>query len=125
MHFDALNRRDFVKRAALAAAATTMPATTWSEVSARASALHRSAYVFDAHVHALEAGKIAGAVCGLIPRVLLRNGDGAGNQAYCGLRFQEGLRQRSQRAGPAELDGGCPPAASRQADRWPDNSQSL
>ncbi len=54
MHFDALNRRDFIKRAALAAAATTMPATTWSEVSARASALHRSAYVFDAHVHALD-----------------------------------------------------------------------
>ncbi len=54
MHFDAQNRRDFLKRAALAAAATTMPAPSWSAVSARASALHRSAYVFDGHVHALD-----------------------------------------------------------------------
>lgn len=54
MHFDALNRRDFLKRAALAAGATTMPARAWSAVSARALALHRSAYVFDGHVHALD-----------------------------------------------------------------------
>jgi membrane dipeptidase len=54
MDFDALNRRDFLKRAALAAGATTMPATTWSAVSERALALHRSAYVFDGHVHALD-----------------------------------------------------------------------
>jgi membrane dipeptidase len=54
MNFDALNRRDFLRRAALATAGTTMPATSWSAVSARASALHRSAYVFDAHVHALD-----------------------------------------------------------------------
>ena len=54
MNFDALNRRDFLWRAALAAASTTMPATAWSAVSARASALHHSAYVFDAHVHALD-----------------------------------------------------------------------
>lgn len=54
MHFDALNRRDFLKRAALAAAATAMPARGWSAVSARASALHHSAYVFDGHVHALD-----------------------------------------------------------------------
>jgi len=54
MHFDALNRRDFLKRAALAAGATTMPAIAWSAVSARAFALHRSAYVFDGHVHALD-----------------------------------------------------------------------
>jgi membrane dipeptidase len=54
MHFDAVNRRDFLKRAALAAAATMMPTTTWSAVSARALALHRSAYVFDGHVHALD-----------------------------------------------------------------------
>jgi len=54
MHFDAQNRRDFLKRAALAAAAITMPAPSWSAVPARASALHRSAYVFDAHVHALD-----------------------------------------------------------------------
>jgi membrane dipeptidase len=54
MDFDALNRRDFLKRAALAAGATTMPATAWSAVSERALALHRSAYVFDGHVHALD-----------------------------------------------------------------------
>ena len=54
MHFDALNRRDFLKRAALAAGATTVPARAWSAVSARALALHRSAYVFDGHVHALD-----------------------------------------------------------------------
>ena len=54
MHFDALNRRDFLKRTALATAATTLPATAFSAVSARASALHRSAYVFDGHVHALD-----------------------------------------------------------------------
>jgi membrane dipeptidase len=54
MHFDAVNRRDFLKRAALVAAATTVPATTWGAVSARASVLHRSAYVFDGHVHALD-----------------------------------------------------------------------
>lgn len=54
MDFDALNRRDFLKRAALAAGATTMPATAWSAVSERALALHRNAYVFDGHVHALD-----------------------------------------------------------------------
>ena len=54
MHFDPLNRRDFLMRAALTAGAATMPATAWSTVSARASALHHSAYVFDGHVHALD-----------------------------------------------------------------------
>ena len=54
MHFDVLNRRDFLKRAALAVGATTIPAAAWSAVSARASALHHSAYVFDGHVHALD-----------------------------------------------------------------------
>ena len=54
MRVNAPNRREFLKRAALAAAATTMPALSWSNVSARASALHRSAYVFDGHVHALD-----------------------------------------------------------------------
>ena len=54
MSVNAPNRREFLKRAALAAAATTMPALSWSNVSARASALHRSAYVFDGHVHALD-----------------------------------------------------------------------
>ena len=54
MRVNAPNRREFLKRAALAAAATTMPALSCSNVSARASALHRSAYVFDGHVHALD-----------------------------------------------------------------------
>ena len=54
MRVNAPNRREFFKRAALAAAATTMHALSWSNVSARASALHRSAYVFDGHVHALD-----------------------------------------------------------------------
>lgn len=54
MLFDALNRRDFLKRAALAAGAAALPASVFGAVSAQASALHRSAYVFDGHVHALD-----------------------------------------------------------------------
>lgn len=54
MLFDAIDRRDFLKRAALAVGATALPGTGQGAVSARASALHRSAYVFDAHVHALD-----------------------------------------------------------------------
>lgn len=49
---DALNRRDFLKRAALAAGSAALPASAFGAVSAQASALHRSAYVFDGHVHA-------------------------------------------------------------------------
>lgn len=54
MPFDAPNRRDFLKRAALTAAATALPAAARGAVSARAAALHLSAYVFDGHVHALD-----------------------------------------------------------------------
>lgn len=51
---DALNRRDFLRRGALAAAAASLPAPAFGAVSPRASALHRSAFVFDGHVHALD-----------------------------------------------------------------------
>lgn len=50
----ALNRRDVLKRAALAAGALALPPVGWSAVSAQAAALHRNAYVFDGHVHALD-----------------------------------------------------------------------
>lgn len=43
-----------MKRAALAAGAAVLPSSARSQVSARASALHRSAFVFDGHVHALD-----------------------------------------------------------------------
>ncbi len=48
-----LNRRDFLRYTALAAGATTMSAAQ-SGLAATAARLHRSAYVFDAHVHALD-----------------------------------------------------------------------
>ena len=54
MIFDSLNRRDFLKQAAVAAGASMLPAPAWSAVTAQASALHHSAYVFDGHVHALD-----------------------------------------------------------------------
>ncbi|MGI4758260.1 MAG: dipeptidase [Janthinobacterium lividum] len=54
MHRDQLNRREFLLRGTLAAAATTLSGTAFSAVSTQASALHRSAYVFDGHVHALD-----------------------------------------------------------------------
>ena len=54
MRSHALNRRGFLKGAALAVAATSFPPTGFGAVSARAAALHREAYVFDAHVHALD-----------------------------------------------------------------------
>ena len=54
MLLDAVNRREFLKCAAFAAGATMLPEAGWSVVSARAVDLHRSAYVFDGHVHALD-----------------------------------------------------------------------
>jgi len=54
MTSDVLNRRNFLKRAALAAASATLPVPALGATSARAAALHRSAYVFDGHVHALD-----------------------------------------------------------------------
>ena len=53
MTSDALSRRTLLKQAAFAATAWTLP-VAWGEVTARAAALHRSAYVFDGHVHALD-----------------------------------------------------------------------
>ncbi|GAA3761023.1 dipeptidase [Terriglobus aquaticus] len=50
----AASRREFLKGAAFAVAATALPASSLGAVSARAAALHRDAYVFDAHVHALD-----------------------------------------------------------------------
>lgn len=49
-----LNRRDFLRNAGLTAAALTFSGSASSQVSTRAAAVHRSAYVFDGHVHALD-----------------------------------------------------------------------
>jgi membrane dipeptidase len=54
MHSEFLNRRQFLKGAALATVATALPRPGVGAVSARAAALHRDAYVFDGHVHALD-----------------------------------------------------------------------
>ena len=54
MRTDPIDRRTFLKRSALAAAAAALPTRAPAQVSARAAALHRSAYLFDGHVHALD-----------------------------------------------------------------------
>lgn len=49
-----LNRREFLRTAGVAAAAIPFSGSAYGAVSARAAAVHRSAYVFDGHVHALD-----------------------------------------------------------------------
>ena len=48
------NRREFLRNAGLTAAALAFPGSASSQVSAQAAAVHRRAYVFDGHVHALD-----------------------------------------------------------------------
>ncbi len=49
-----LNRREFIECAFLALSAAALPANAAGATTARVAALHRSAYVFDGHVHALD-----------------------------------------------------------------------
>ncbi|SEB77806.1 dipeptidase [Terriglobus roseus] len=54
MHFNNLNRRDFLTKSAIAATVTMLPGKSFAGISAHAADLHQSAYVFDGHVHALD-----------------------------------------------------------------------